>query len=51
MVKLNGRIFLIEDDNVLKKYNMIWDKVIPHIKQEIDNEPVYNVFENQNKIS
>ena len=41
MAKLNGCISLIEDDNILKKYT-IWDKVNPHIKKEIDNEPVCN---------
>ena len=27
MVKLNGRIFFIEDDEFLEKYNDIWNKV------------------------
>ena len=34
--------FLIEDDDVLKKYNTIWDKVSTDIKKEFDSEPVYN---------
>ena len=31
--------FLIEDNNLLKKYNIIWDKVSADIKREF--EPVY----------
>ena len=31
--KQNGCIFLIEDDDLLEKYNIIWDKVIPDIKK------------------
>ena len=44
--------FLIEDDDLLEKYNTIWDKVIADIKK-IDSKAVYNklFFENQNKIS
>ena len=34
--------FLIEDYDVLKKYNTIWDKVSANIKKEFDSEPVYN---------
>ena len=34
--------FLIEDDELLKKYNSIWDKVSADIKKEFDTEPVYN---------
>ena len=40
--KLNGCIFLIEDDELLEKYNTIWEKVSVNIKKEFDNEPVYN---------
>ena len=32
--KLNGYIFLIEDDDLLEKYNTIWDKVRDDIKKE-----------------
>ena len=39
MDKLNGCIFLIEDDD-LEKYNTIWDKVTTDIKKEFDSEPV-----------
>ena len=43
---------MIEDDNLLEKYNTIWDKVSADIKKEFDCKPVYNenFFENQNKI-
>ena len=34
--------FSIEDDDLLKKYNTIWDKVSADIKKEFDSEPVYN---------
>ena len=34
--------FLIEDDDLLKKYDTIWDKVSADIKKESDSEPVYN---------
>ena len=42
MGKLNGCIFLIEDDELLEKCNTIWDKVSADIKKELDSEPVYN---------
>ena len=34
--------FLIEDDDLLEKYNTIWDKVSADFKNEFDSEPVYN---------
>ena len=34
--------FLIIDDELLRKYNTIWDKVWADIKKEFDTEPVYN---------
>ena len=34
--------FLIEDDDLLEKYNTIWDKVSADIKNEFDSEPVYS---------
>ena len=34
--------FLIEDDNLLNKYNTIWDKVNGDIKKEFDSKPIYN---------
>ena len=33
---------LIEDDELLKKYNTIWDKDSSDMKKEFDNEPVFN---------
>ena len=33
---------LIEDDDLLEKYNTIWNKVSADIKKEFDSEPVYN---------
>ena len=48
--------FLIENDDLVEKYNTIWDKVSPDIKKELDNEPVCNIciyiyifLENQSK--
>ena len=34
--------FLIKDEEWLKKYNEIWEKVKNFIKKEFDSEPVYN---------
>ena len=34
MDKVNGCIFIIEDDDLLEKYNTIWDKVSTDIKKE-----------------
>ena len=34
--------FSIEDDDLLKKYNAIWNKVSADIKKEFDSEPVNN---------
>ena len=46
--------FFIKDDDLLEKYNTIWDKTSSDIEKKLDNEPVYNnflfFFENQNKI-
>ena len=33
---------MVEDDELLEKYNTIWDKVSPDIKKEFDGEPVYS---------
>ena len=43
--------FLIEDNDLLEKFNTIWDKVKADIKKEFDSDPFYNkkFFENQNK--
>ena len=35
-------VFLIENDDLLEKYNTIWDKVSADMKKEYDSEPVYN---------
>ena len=42
MGKLDGCIFFIDDDDLLEKYNTIWDKVRADIKKEFNSEPVYN---------
>ena len=34
--------FLIEDDDLLEKYNAICNKISTDIQKELDNEPVYN---------
>ena len=34
--------FLIENYDLLQKYNTIWDKVSTDIRKEFDSEPVYN---------
>ena len=34
--------FLIKDDELLEKYNEIWEKVKNSIKEEFDSKPVYN---------
>ena len=34
--------FLIKGDELLEKYNEIWEKVKNNIKKEFDSEPVYN---------
>ena len=38
--KLNGYIFLIQDD-LLKKINTIWDKIIADIEKECDSKHFY----------
>ena len=34
--------FLVEDDDLLRKYNTILNKASPDIKKEFYSEPVYN---------
>ena len=41
MDKLNGCIFLIENDDLLGKYNTVLDKVSADVKKEFDSRPVY----------
>ena len=44
--------FLIEDDDLLRNFNTIWDKVKADIRKEFDWDPVCNQksFDNQNPI-
>ena len=42
MVKLNGCSFLIKDDELLKKYNDISNKVSNTMKKEPDVDPICN---------
>ena len=43
---------LIEDDDLLQKYNTICDKVSADVKKEFGTEPTYNkkILENVNRI-
>ena len=51
VLDVNGWMyFLIEDDDLLEKYNAIWDKVGTDIKKEFDSKPVYNKKFLKNKI-
>ena len=34
-------IFFIEDDDLLEKSNIIWDKISANIKKEFDSKLVY----------
>ena len=34
--------FLIENDDLIEKYNIIWDKFSADIKKEFDSDPGYN---------
>ena len=34
--------FLIKDDELLEKYNEIWEKVKNSLKKEFDSEAIYN---------
>ena len=44
--------FLIENDDLIEKYNTIWDKVSADINKEFDSElSIIKNFKNQNKIS
>ena len=40
--KTKSMSFLIKDDELLEKYNKIWDKVSNVSKKGFDSEPVYN---------
>ena len=34
--------FFVKDDELLEKYNSIWNKVNNRIKEKLDCEPIYN---------
>ena len=34
--------FMIQDENLIRKYNKIWKKVSNIIKKEFNSKPVYN---------
>ena len=40
--EIKGMYFLIEDDDLLDKYNTVWDKVSAKIKKKFDYESVFN---------
>ena len=42
LVKLNICLFFIEDNELLEKYNEIWEKVKNSIKKVYDSEPLYH---------
>ena len=42
--------FLNENDDLLEKYNTIWDRVNVDIKKEFDSKPVYNKNFSKTKI-
>ena len=35
-------VFLIEDGDLLEKYNTIWDKLNADFKKDFDSDPAYN---------
>ena len=41
-MKLNLCFLLIKDDELLEKYNAIWEKVKDDLIKELGNESVYN---------
>ena len=44
IVKLNGYIFLVGDDDLLENNNTIWDEVNFDIKKEIDTKAIYKKY-------
>ena len=42
--KTKWMYFLINNDDLLEKYNTVWDKVKADVRKEFDSEPVYNKF-------
>ena len=41
MENINGWVFLIKYDELLKKYNHVWNKVSNCIQKKLDWEPAY----------
>ena len=41
-VKLKWMYFLIEDDELLQKYNNVWSKVSNSVKKELDATDVHD---------
>ena len=39
-------VFLIKNDELLEKYDKIWEKVSNIIKNEFNSEPVYKYLKN-----
>ena len=39
--KTKWKYFLIEDDELVEKYNTILDKISANLKKEFDGEPAY----------
>ena len=42
-VQTKWMFFLFENDDLLEKYNTIWDKVSADIKEEFDSKRVYKI--------
>ena len=42
--KTKWMYFLINNDDLLEKYNTVRDKVKADVRKEFDSEPVYNKF-------
>ena len=42
MMELNECIFSFEDEKLLKKYNVIWNKVSNSMKKEFDSELIHD---------
>ena len=42
LIKLNICLFFVKYDELLEKYNDIWEKVKISIKKKFDSEPVYS---------
>ena len=36
------RPWVFEDDDLLEKYNNVWNKISNSINKELDSEPIYN---------